>query len=82
MCERSKDIRLREHSRRDGMPVRSGNRSREREPAGCRGCITLLGEGELPPLDSLARDLKQKLDRPVEVTVHLIPETSMKFPPG
>ena len=43
--------------------------------------VTLLGNGELPPLDSLARDLGQQLGRPVEVTVHLIPETSMRFPP-
>lgn len=44
--------------------------------------IGLTGDGTLPPVETLSREIEQKLNHEVIITIHTIPQKSIQYPSG
>lgn len=44
--------------------------------------IGLIGDGTLPPVDTLAKEIEQKFHHSISITIHTIPQKSIQYPSG
>ncbi|MGB9176676.1 MAG: TIGR00341 family protein [Methanoregula sp.] len=44
--------------------------------------IGLIGDGTLPPVDTLAKEIEQKFHHSIIITIHTIPQKSIQYPSG